>query len=160
MGTLLERFDEHDGKAIPTTLNTNASFSTSIQQVLYAVSHFIQRNRCLSREVTTIKLKSGTIRHVDAYSRLTAILTTFARFVSTMSIPGFCQLRTIRPFVFGTGSRELASPCWPDTVTTSWVLLSIQRTTLLYQHRWIKRFVCGTYLVSKEAVVWSIYGRT
>lgn len=64
MGTLIDKFEEHDGECFTYTI----ALSHTIPQALYEVLHSIKHNHCLCLEVTITKSKYGTTNNVVAYS--------------------------------------------------------------------------------------------
>lgn len=136
MGTLVERFDEHDG-ARPVLalvisrdcwLTQNLSFTGPVRGIAFHPSQplFVSGGDDYKIKVCPCQLacrqradpadpRSGTTSRGDASSRCTATSTMFARSRSTRSTPGSSRRRTTRRSGYGTGNRGNASPSSPVT---------------------------------------------
>jgi len=147
MGTLIDKFEEHDGAFMGATLSELLPM-----QVLCAGFLSMSHSPCLCLVVMTTRLKCGTTSNVAACSRWMGIWIIFGPSSFITNILGLFLLRMTKRFAFGIGNLVNAFRCWQGIIITSCVRNSIPRKIWLWAHPWIKLSGSGILLVGSFSV--------
>ena len=165
MGTLLDRFDEHNGPVRGVCFHNHQPLFVSggddykIKASVF-VLFFLLLNYFMTFFYHVIS-SYGTTNWGGACLPCWGTWITFVQSSFITNTPGLWAVLMIRQFVSGTGSLDPASLCWRGITTTWCAPLFTLRRIWWCQLLWIKLWECGTLQVrtsTAQGTGWKLRG--